>query len=159
MLGGGAHFHRDNRCHALKVALVSVHDCHIFGDVQVLSQLLGKRLDCCLNEGLFSIDIETTVALLGDLGEVQDASSELIEVGEVTLGETAELLADLSHQGAAFSSIDVEEMSIGVTSNICHFVGIAALGQLLSELIKILSRVLVNAEFSEISGQLVLRQH
>jgi len=124
-----------------------------------LSQLLTERLDSCLNKGLFGINIKATVSLLSDLSEVLDASRELIEVGEVALGETTELLADLGHQGAAFSTIDIEQMSIGVTSNICHFVGITAPGQLLSELIKILSRVFCDVESSKICSELVLGKH
>jgi hypothetical protein len=69
--------------HALQVALVSVHDDDFITLVQLVSHLLTKRFDSSLDESLFGVHIQLTVALRAVRANLEDTVTELLDVIEI----------------------------------------------------------------------------
>lgn len=80
---------------ASSIALVAVHDDYLIVTVKLVRQLLSKRLNTVLKEGLLCIDIQSTVALVSILGEGDCPFFKAFELHKVFLGQIAELHREL----------------------------------------------------------------
>ncbi len=89
-----------------------------------MGHLLAKRLDCILDKSLLCVNVELTVALLGELSKSAGSLSELVEVGEVLFIDVAKDLGELLGELGALRgfAIEGEEMSICVASDVAHLI-------------------------------------
>ena len=142
----GLDLHGNHVCHALQVALVAVHNNNSVGLIKLVSHLLSKRLNCVLYECLLSVNIEKTVAFVGDLTKTSDPAREPGKVAVVFGAHAAECMTDLLDQDCALGVIKVEQVAACVASNIAHASRLA-FREGTDELIKILFGVVCDADF------------
>ena len=86
------------------------------------------------------------------------SAREQVKVAVVIVRQAGESGADLLlKSGASLCSVEVEQVAIPVASNISHFIRVAvASGDSGHKLLKVLFRVLCDADFSQIAGQIAL---
>ena len=94
----------------------------------LVCHLLAKGLNCTLDESLLSVHVQFAILFIGHIGKLIDATVEEVHVFVVALLDITEDGGNLVRKSGAVA-IDCEEVSIGISSNVCHLT-ICTLAQL-----------------------------
>ena len=84
-----------------------------------MSELLAKGLDTVLEEGLFSVNVKRTVALISVLGEGISSLSKPLEFHEILCVNVTKFLSDLLLKSRHIL-IEVEHVTTSVSCDGCH---------------------------------------
>lgn len=84
-----------------------------------MSELLAKGLDTVLEEGLFSVNVKRTVALISVLGEGIGSLSKPLEFHEIFSANIPKFLGDLLLKSRHIL-FEVEHVTTSVSCDGCH---------------------------------------
>lgn len=99
--------------HPFEVLLESVHYDDFVSSIEFMGQLMRYRVKFSLHVALLGINIEQTVSLVGESGDIDDAPDEGVEYLHVRRSHSKRR-RDLCKEGVLLLGKDWEEMSIRV---------------------------------------------
>lgn len=99
--------------------MVAIHNDYLVVAVELVSELLAKGLDTVLEEGLFSVNVKRTVALISILGEGISSLSKPLKFHEIFSVNVTKFLSDLLLKSRHIL-FEVEHVSTSVSCDGCH---------------------------------------